>query len=262
MAKVTLPAWPDTPPMVPFSKTLCDGGFAPLRFVAGVRGDSDENWQRFAVQNVADLTKRTIGNASHLEAAYTNAFKADALLRGFGEKIEVEHLPIDLRANNAAANIMVAVGMLHSAILVHMRENWHQHAALILCRSALELAVRAGVLALTTGNEPSLWWEGARLLAERERRAAELKAAACCEKVEPLTRAANPGAGAPLAVYRWLCGYTHLDSVAIMTPLATEATYAAIAYTGWLCAVIAETIADWPNLAQWPTVWPTPLPWA
>jgi hypothetical protein len=262
MAKVTLPAWPDTPAMVPFSKTLVDGGYAPLRFVAGVKGDSDDNWQRFAVQNVADLTRRTIGNATHLEAAYTNAFKADALLRGFGEKIEVEHLPIDLRANNAAVNIMVAVGMLHSAILVHMRENWHQHAALILCRSALELAARAAVLAITTGNEPSLWWDGARLPSDRERREAELKAGACCEMIVPLVRTANPTATPPRRIYDWLCGYTHLDSVAIRAPHSSEATYAAIAYTGWLCAVVAETVADWPGLAQWPTVWPDPLPWA
>jgi hypothetical protein len=248
--------------MVPFSKTLVDGGFGPLNMIAGVTGKSDENWQQFAVQNVADLKARGIGNAEDLEAAYMNAFKADVLVRGFGEKIQKEKLPEDMRANYAAVNIMVAVGLLHSAILVHMRDSWHQHSGLILCRSALELAVRAGVLAVTTGNEPSQWWDAARLPSARERHEVELRAGACCEMIVPLVRTASPIASPPRRVYDWLCGYAHLDSVAITKPLASEATYAAIAYTSWLCAVIAETVADWPGVARWPTVWPSPLPWA
>jgi hypothetical protein len=262
MAKVSLPEWPPTPAMVPLSKILRDGAFGPLRFNSGVTGDSDENWQQFAVQHVANLKSRAVGNANHLEAAYMNAFRADVLVRQLGEKVQAEHLPEDLRANYASVNIMVAVGLLHSALLVHMRENWHQHAALVLCRSALELGVRAGVLAVTTGDEPSQWWDGARLPTADERRKAELKAGACCDMIVPLVRAANPGADPPRRVYEWLCGYTHLDSVAIMKPLPTEAAYAALAYTGWVCAVVAEIIADWPGLAEWPTVWPTPLPWA
>jgi hypothetical protein len=251
-----------TPAMVSLKKTLQEGGFPPTRFNAGIKGDSDENWQMFAKQKVASLQTRPIGNAQHLDAASMNAFRADLVVRSFGEKIQAERLPEDTRANYASVNIMVAVGMLHSAILVHMRESWHQHAALILCRSALELVARGAVLALTTGNEPSQWWEGARLPSPAERREAELKAGACCEMIVPLVRSANSAASPPRQVYDWLCAYTHLDSVAITKPLSSVATYAAIAYTGWLSAVVAEVVADWPGLAQWPTIWPSPLPWA
>ncbi len=66
MARAKLPNWPNTPPMVPLSQTLIDGGFGPLKLEAGIKGDSNDNWQRFAVQNVADLSARSVGNAEHL----------------------------------------------------------------------------------------------------------------------------------------------------------------------------------------------------
>jgi len=261
MAKPKLPDWPVTPAMVPLSKTLAYGGFVPESLVVGMRGDADENFQKFAVENVADLKARKVGNATDLAAAYLNAFKAEHLVRKCSEKIEAEQLPADLRANYASVNIAVGVGMLHSAILVHMRRNWHQHAGLILCRSALELVVRAGLLAITADDEPSRWSEGPTLGSREERRLAELGAARCCDTILPLVQTAEPTASSPRQVYEWLCGYTHLDAPAIKHPLASEAVYAAIAYVGWLAAVVAETVIGREDIAEWPSAWPTPLPW-
>jgi hypothetical protein len=96
----------------------------------------------------------------------------------------------------------------------------------------------------------------------QERRAAELRATECCDSIQALVRKANSTAEAPRRVYEWLCGYTHLDSLAIMSPLSHEEVYAGIAYMGLLCAVVAEAVAGWSGVAQWPAAWPARLPWA
>ena len=257
---VVLPNWPATPPMEPFAVTLAKHGPPVTRIEGGMRGDPKENFELFARQH-GDLNKRAIGNAEDLAMAYTNAHAAEYAIRELDKELAARGVAVrDERASNAGANVIVACAMVQTASLAYMRENWHHHAVLVLCRSALEATARGGMIALGTVDESERWWHGPDLPTREERRAAELSASAGCRAIEGLVLKKHPGASRPLAVYEWLCGFTHLDSKAIRALVPHEASYATLAYAAWLAAVVAEAVCGHP-FAAWPKQWPAKLPW-
>jgi hypothetical protein len=161
--------------------------------------------------------------------------------------------------------------MVNSALLIHLHSvGWYDNAALVLLRTALELAARGGFIALGVGNEATRWTEGPKLGTEEEQDAAEalFSAANCCAKIAPMLKHREVTSADPYAVYQWLCRFTHFDYKAFEMNhdasddhISHEHAYAALAYVAWVCAVIAEVVVGDSTIARWPAVWPAKLQW-
>ena len=230
----------------------------------GHKGNPVENFAEFVHVGPLDLDAQTIGNGRDLADVYVNAFAAGGLIRRMAEEMGKHGLTINPRdrANAAGLNILAAAQMVSSALLTHLRaSSWYVNGTLVLLRTAINLAVRGGAIAIGTADEATRFFDGPNLPTPRERKAAEFDISKCCEVLAPHVTSREPHASPPLAVYKWLCAFTHLDAKVLGKPPTHEDAYAAIAYVSWLCAAFAEIVTGVPDLAVWPKRWPASLPW-
>lgn len=243
--------------MMPLARRLAalDPENPPTALRYGMEGDAESNFACFAQKGIAKLDERTVGNWDHLARAYLNAFAAGKFISDIAAHIEALGGSIDERADAAGVNIVAASNILHSALLLHLRpEPFHDRAAMILVRSALECTGRGAAIAEGIGDEVDRWNKN-KAFGTGE----------CMRALAALTCAANAAASPPTDVYAWLCNFTHMNSVGLKhffdgPTTRHQDTYAAIAYAAWTTAVLAERVVGATDLASWPTM-PAHLPW-
>jgi hypothetical protein len=270
--KVSLP-WPDDPPLETFIEILARTG-EPVTSVKPRPLPSDpEACLRDRPTGLGtDWSRRSLGTPARVLAVHWNLeFVADTLEQ-LGNVIESRKAQ-NRRANDGGVNIVAAVNMTETALLTHLRwHSWHENATLIMLRTALELAVRGGFIALGKKNEAARWTYGPD---HKDRRIREAAVALfknmfdMCKVVAPRLTEREPTCPEPYAVYKWLCGFSHLDNTAIamhlggaLRPFTHDMAFAVYAYVGRLCAALAEVVTGCPDLAVWPKDWPDPWPWA
>jgi hypothetical protein len=221
--------------------------------------DAEQALDRFRQPPPLDWSSRGLGGAAKLYRANENAVLAQRAIQGLATMLKAEQLSINLRANNAGANVFAAVGMVQGALLLHLHSiGWHDNNALILLRTALDLVARAAFIADRRASEATQWERGANV-----------RAVDSYPHLGSLLTRREPGVSDPHDVYEWLCSFSHFDSKALLLNHTSSAqrlkpddVYAALAYVAWACAVLAEVITGVPDLAVWPDPWPVKLPWS
>ncbi len=222
----------------------------------GMRGEPQANFEAFVRRPSVKLEAQRFGTAAHLAEAYGLSFAAGQFVLRLSEQLKERRLWQNPRADEAGRSLAVASTLIDAAIVLHMRcEPICGPAAMSIVRTALEASGRAALLTCAPSDICTRWKSGG-----------EIKASKCINALKPHI-AEQPGQRSdPGVVYKWLCGYTHLDRRTVETymedaPDLHEHCYAAIAYTSWVMAVVAEYVTGVADLAHWPTALPSPLPW-
>jgi hypothetical protein len=268
-AKNSLARFPNDPQLEPLNVTLSKAGGRPVEGVRACHeGDAGKNLIEFATKGLTDWSDRPPDYATMLLRAYDNAYVADRAVAVCAEQLRTMNLSPGLRADNAGTNVIVAAAMVRSALLMNIqREDWYANSALIVLRTALELAATGGFIALGAENEAIVWEERERLQ-EQEIKSYErmFSARKRCDCIRPELESRDPTAPDPYEVYGWLCSFTHFDVTAVgmnfkggSDQIRQTTVLAPLAYVSWVCAVVAEVVTGIAGLAQ-PGNWKA-VPW-
>ncbi len=242
------PAGTPDPALQTFNESLSLSDEHIEQVILRYEGDPSQNLAKFRDEGWADMSTRAVGHAAELALAYANVDWAALNVSDLAKRLEPRgHL--NMRAAAAGRNVIAAAVIARSALLTHLREDERfEYATCALLRTSIELAGRAVFIARGSRDEASCFNRGATLHAAD---------ALIVFDREVATR--EPSADPPSRVYKWLCGFTHVDVTVMNKGADHEHAYSAMAYVAWANAVAAEVIVGF-RQALLPKIPPT-RPW-
>lgn len=242
------PAVSPDPPFQTMNESLGRADEHIQQVILRYDGDPAANIAKFRDEGWADLSTRAVGHATELALAYANVDWAALNVSKLASRLEPRgHL--NVRGAAAGRNVVGSAVIARSALLTHLREDDRfEYATCALLRASIELAARAVFIARGAKDEASCFNRGG-----------QLKAADTMRVFDSELAKREPTADSPSRVYKWLCGFTHVDATVMNKGADHENAYSALAYVAWASAVAAEVVVG-VRQAVLPTI-PATRPW-